>query len=689
MQAEAIFKNRRVVPVDLSTRKSVWVMAVACVVMSAAACTSAAVQVWTSDVTSDEFSTNAVKKLTPVNIVGARNGTFSGKLVVESTAAITGVKASVSALTGMGSTIPALNVQIRYGIVWGNKDFREYRCSPVVPHGADILLESPTDVPTYYRRALMTVWVTVKVPRDAKAGMYTGQLTVCGHSVPLTLDVQNWTLPDPDNYRTLIDFVESPDTLALEYKVPLWSEQHWKLIARSFQLLSGAGGRTLYVPLICRSNFGNEQSMVRWIPKDGNKYDYDYTVLDQYLDTAEKNMGKPKMVIFLVWDICLSAKSLTISIPKWDKELSDKIIEGRTAQLGKGPRVTALNPTTKETSVLTLPRYENKESQALWSPMFAEIRKRMEKRGLDKTMMLGIMPDIWPTKEEVAFWKDVSGGLSWVIHGHEGAAKDVMIGNKGLYKIADIGYAAFVYNARFNVNPEKGRMYGWQIPALLSIYWRNGALNIFEDSVIREFPAFNITGGQSGCGRIGAEFWPVMRNSKGDRSGPVWARYPENNWRNLDIADFFLAPGPEGPLGTARLESLKEGMQECEARIFLEDALLDNTKKAKIGTDLAKRCQDALDEHQHAMWKTLWSNDDDLNSLGALDGARNPPEALWYGLKKTGKKLGSYEGDPAMISMQAEERRKGQEWFALGYQEREKKLFSLSGEVATKINLQR
>lgn len=686
MQSKAIFKNLTSRPHRFSIVR--W-LALALIVMSMPFRTSAAVQVWTSDVTSGDLSTNAVKKLTPVNIVGARNGTFSGKLVVESTTAITGVKASVGALTGTGSTIPAQNVQLRYGKGWDIiKNY--YGC----PGGADNLLESPPSevAPNpYWRRAVMSIWITVKVPKDAKPGKYTGEVTVCGNRVPLNLDVQNWTLPDPQNFRTLMDFVESPDTLAVEYNTPLWSEQHWKMIARSFQLLSGAGCRTLYVPLICRSNFGNEQSMVRWIPRGGNKYDYDYTVLDKYLDTAEKNMGKPKIVVFLVWDICMSKSSLTRGL--WTADQGGTATKtSREALLGKGPRVTTVDSVTKETSILTLPRYEEGESQALWGPMFAEVRKRMEKRGLDKTMMLGIMPDLWPSKEEVTFWKDVSGGLPWVIHGHEGSEKDVMIGNKGLYKISDIGYAAFVYNMRFNINPDKGRMYGWRIPAMLTSYWRNGALNGYAVSVIREYPAFNITGGQSGCGRMGAEFWPTVRNSKGDRSGAVWARYPENNWRNLDICDWFIGPGPDGPVATARLESLKEGLQECEARIFLEDALLDDAKKARIGADLAKQCQDALDEHHRAMWKTLWSNDEDLNSIGANTGAtsynggRNPLETLWGAMLRNGKKLGSFEGDPVTIAMQREEARKGQEWFAIGYQERAKKLFSLSGEVAAKLN---
>ena len=650
--------------------------------------------IWTCDMVTDETSeaTNVVRELKPIKLVGARNGSFSARVVVESAGPINGVAASVSALTGMGSTIPLQNVQLRYGKSWDIK-------TSTAPRGPDILLESPSEaIPQYYYgtkdgqrvRALLPVWVTVKVPKDAKAGMYTGRVTVQGTEVPLNLDVQNWTLPDPQNYRTFADFVESPDSLAVEYNIPLWSDQHWKMIDRSFQLLSSAGGCTLYIPLICRSNFGNEESMVRWIPKGENKYDYDFTVMDKYLDSAVKNMGKPKLVVFNVWDICMSKDAMKQGL--WLGDAINRIpgaaetIKNRQELLGKGPRVTALDAATKKTSMLTLPRYESPESQDLWKPMFAEIRKRMEKRGLDKTMMLGLMPDAWPSKEEVTFWKSISGDMPWVVHGHAGHASDVMIGNKGLYKISDIGYAAFVYGLTYNVNPDKGRMYGWRQPALLTCYERGGMMNQANLLAMREVPAFAITGGQRGSGRLGGEFWHAVRNSKGVRSGPVWARYPENNWRNLDICDWFLAPGPDGPVATKRLEALREGTQVCEARIFLEDALLDDAKKSRIGTDLAKRCQDALDVHHRAMWKTVWNNDDDLNAVGVAGGFRFPAEGLWATLEKAGRPQGAFFG-PNRDKWEKEEPQKGQAWFVNGWQDREKKLFALSGEVATKLNL--
>jgi len=139
-------------------------------------------------------------------------------------------------------------------------------------------------------------------------------------------------------------------------------------------------------------------------------------------------------------------------------------------------------------------------------------------------------------------------------------------------------------------------------------------------------------------------------------------------------------------VATARLEYLKEGIQECEARVFLEGILLDEEKRVLLGEDLARRCQQALDEHHRAMWKTVWSNDDDLALLGKVT-ARNPVEALWDGLVKQGKQLPGF-WDASARTMRAEEAKKGIDWFVSGWQDREKKLFALAGEAAGKLGAQ-
>ena len=63
--------------------------------------------------------------------------------------------------------------------------------------------------------------------------------------VAVELHVADYTLPNTQDYRTWVDMVECPDTLALEYNVPLWSEKHWEMIGESLRMLGEAGCRVL------------------------------------------------------------------------------------------------------------------------------------------------------------------------------------------------------------------------------------------------------------------------------------------------------------------------------------------------------------------------------------------------------------------------------------------------------------
>ena len=81
------------------------------------------------------------------------------------------------------------------------------------------------------------------------------------------------------------------------------------------------------------------------------------------------------------------------------------------------------------------------------------------------------------------------------------------------------------------------------------------------------------------------------------RRGVLGARYPRSGWRNLDIRMTMLAPGPDGAVATTRYEMFREGLQECETRLFLEEAIHRKT----IGDDLAKRCRAVLDARKDVL----------------------------------------------------------------------------------------
>jgi hypothetical protein len=118
----------------------------------------------------------------------------------------------------------------------------------------------------------------------------------------------------------------------------------------------------------------------------------------------------------------------------------------------------------------------------------------------------------------------------------------------------------------------------------------------------------NITGQQRGFGRLSGDFWPVKEGQ--GRDGAISSRYPTASKGQLQIRmDPYLWPGPEGAVSTVRLEMMREGLMECEARITVEAALLEETSRARLGEGRAKAYQALLDE------RTRW-----LRGAGGVAG---------------------------------------------------------------------
>jgi hypothetical protein len=107
-----------------------------------------------------------------------------------------------------------------------------------------------------------------------------------------------------------------------------------------------------------------------------------------------------------------------------------------------------------------------------------------------------------------------------------------------------------------------------------------------------------------GIGRTGADFWPAVRRQDGRRAGWVDERFSEVAGYLHRLHSYVLEPQADGPAATNRLVALEEGIQECEARICIEDALV-NRGLDKLSPELAKRCREALDERLLYMWRAL------------------------------------------------------------------------------------
>ncbi|HUV39034.1 MAG TPA: hypothetical protein VMY39_05440, partial [Planctomycetota bacterium] len=352
----------------------------------------------------------------------------------------------------------------------------------------------------------------------------------------------------------------------------------------------------------------------------------------------------------------------TVDDPKtferyWPDRDPARPADGSAEYVGRGPRVTVLDRATGKTANRHLPYLLDAKSKVIWKPLFKALRNRLAARGLADTPMLGTPSDVVLRKEHFDFFNEVAPGLPWVNHSH--------MDLQALYKSrgAKLGYATTVFGGNvFPSDPHAGRHYGWQRKELHAYLLRNwgGNWDHFPVTSYRHLGEVNIAGNQRGIGHLGAEFWSVVKDKRGNRRGRVYQRYPEGNWRSNDICTSLLAPGADGPVTTHRYEAMREGVQECEARIFIERALTDATLRTKLGPDLARRAQELLDDRITFMMMGMSDLDIDSNTGGA---ATNGVSSWW-----------NHAGV------------EGHKWFvASGWRERTRRLFATAGEVARRL----
>ncbi|MFO7897789.1 MAG: hypothetical protein R6V58_01885, partial [Planctomycetota bacterium] len=243
---------------------------------------------------------NPCEELYPIRIVGCRNGWFGGHVAFGITETVEEFKATASELKSKEASIPASQIEVFYpqsdgeSYAWGKSAefvtlFRDppKKFEPSREHGGG---------------AVQPVYLKVRVPRHATPGVYTGTITINYKigirginlraqdpvSVPVKLTVYDWTLPDPRDFVTFMDFIQSPESVAMKFGVPQWSDAHWKWMETSFELLGQIGNDTVYLPLITRTHFGNSESILRYVKQPGGGHRPDFRLVDRYLDLAEK-----------------------------------------------------------------------------------------------------------------------------------------------------------------------------------------------------------------------------------------------------------------------------------------------------------------------------------------------------------------------------------------------------------------
>jgi hypothetical protein len=502
--------------------------------------------------------------LRPVAIRAARNGVFSGRLMVSSPQAIKGLDVSVTDLAnaGGGGWLSSTAVRVRCaapaepGKTWVPRrrfDGLFDTIPAVIPVAAgpsqeEIDLAEDRFFHWRFDRydhlgspgAVAPLWFTVRVPKDAEPGLYEGTVTVAAEGlaptdVPLQVSVSAWRAPDPGDFRVHNFAHHSPDSIARHYGVPLWSDEHLELMGQSLALAAEVGARRVYANLAVEY-FGdrfapsNAESLVRWIKQPDGSYKHDFTVFDKYLDMVAKSVGEP----------------FPLQLNCWGDP-------GPIGGWGGVRGVSVLDPVTGKIDCMEQPPLGTEASYEFWRPVFDGILKKLEARGWLKVTVLG--------------WNAVHGG----------PPEDVKEVARRLWPNCDWSTTShdtkeglFQSNVYFGGHPEvRGYRVLLKPRGRFTTFWGGrfgeGASLIDCRRIIEDM----IMSGHDGLGRFGWDLFP-FRNPRGgyDHTACGWPRNPRDT---TGLAVVY--PGPDGQVATERYEMFREGVQLCEALLFIERAI--------------------------------------------------------------------------------------------------------------------
>ncbi|MDD4890884.1 MAG: hypothetical protein PHU85_13265 [Phycisphaerae bacterium] len=552
------------------------------------------------------------ERVHPIRMIGARNGVFSGKVVLSSTAAIKNLKATVSELSQAGGKgrIPAAAVQTRLAEQAVSKvSWATHWASWACYHFDRLLTTFPAEIPALefcplnpeghavsgrWRVAVAPVWVTVRVPADALAGEYEGTLTIeadgtppARFTVPVRLKVNGWKLPDPKEFVVHNDIYQSPDSVARYYNVPLWSEKHWQLISQSMKAFSEVGNKMCILHLAVDSKtLGNTESMVRWVKKAGGGYDYDFTVAEKYMDLYEKTSGKPGLV----------------RLEAWQRPVDPKVAPTLS--------VTVVDPATGKLELLAQPPYATPENEAFWKPMLTELRKRLERRGwFDVAAFSWIHYNKSPEPEILDVLRRIWPDGKWMHTAHTNP-REYGTAVKGV--TMPVRCVEYVWGAGTLYNPDGGGQYprAWKLGASridlgfprFGVAFINAIGDASPLTAYRLVTEAAIQGNLRGVGYLGGDFWPIP--FKDNRY--VSVNYGFQGIAMTDSIRTCFSPGPDGAAFNGRMEMFREGVQACEAIIFLQRAVEDK----KVSGELAAKIANVLDERARQYLQSRHVNGD-------------------------------------------------------------------------------
>lgn len=468
---------------------------------------------------------------TPLHLVAPRGG-YASALAVARGRKLIGLKAAVTPLQGPDGAIPPASVRVRW--LTGQSL-------------ATIFSERPA------RGPIQPVLLTVRAPESQAPGTYTGKISVSGPffngALDVKLEVAAWQVPPPKDWPMLTGLVHSPDSIALQYKVEPWSDEHLKRMEPSLELLRDMGSESCYLHLISEANYYERYSIVRW--KENTP---DFACVDKYLDLWQKVCGPPRKVTLHVWE------------------------GNRQPHYNATNSVSVTRDTGGKLETFKAPYYDTPEALAFWKPVFDGIRDRVAKRGWkDTEILLGLPWDCHPSEEAIEFFRQAAPGWRWRVFTHGFNVPLPQADGKLVFPNgSEVGWIEGTSPMGYGqmVGKHPGLIKSAQMKRVypFTLACREQVQPAAQAWLWREAPCAAVRSGNQGLSQVGLDYWEFDFEKYKPRPPNVRTSLLLVNGTSgfnprHDLAKSITAPGPNGAEPTLRYELLREGLQAAAALV--------------------------------------------------------------------------------------------------------------------------
>lgn len=505
--------------------------------------TESAFTVWVADPLVKILPDNPAPAKPPARVIvdAVRNEYESAQVVVTARADIDKLSVKVSSLEGPSRVAP--QVEARFlGFVPVRKG------TPNTPP-EDLIVKPPADVPDPILDARSVavsagknqpIWLTVRVPKSAEPGTYTGKVDVLADgesaAVPISVTVHPVVLPDE---RTLyLTNWFSTGNIASGFGLERWSEAYWKMLEAYARLMAEHRQNVVITPMF---------ELITGRDDGKGNLSFDFSRFDRWVELFKK-----AGVIGVIEGGHLGGRG------EW---------EAKDFQAG---RPTILNPdgSAKPYTSVTVTSDEQRQFLSQYLPA---LQKHLEEKGWIGQYVQHLADEPIPANAEsykklasfvrefapkiriidASMCTEIAGAIDiWVPQPQEYEAKrDFFLGRQ------KAGDDVWFYTCLAPTGKYMNRFIDYQLIKTRLLHW------------------MNFKYGLTGYLHWGFNFWA------GDPFKDIDPTYPPGD-------SHISYPGKRGPLSSIRLSALRDGVEDFELLKMLEKK---DPKKARAICDSVVR----------------------------------------------------------------------------------------------------